>query len=290
MTRSSIDADFEFNDDPEGTSDMNAKTIDVDTDGIQSIGQASTAVVEQAGRAIAARPSTSVTPMDMIDRALMSNATPETLERLLALQERWEASQARKAFDEAMSAAKAEIPIISKNRTVDFTSSAGRTHYRHEDLAEIARTVNPILGKYGLSYRFRTSSAAGEPVSVTCIVSHRLGYFEENTLVGPRDESGKKNALQQVGSTLTYLQRMTLKAALGLAAAEDDDARRSGDIEDDGPITADQAKTIRDLCEETGTDIPKFCELMKVESVPELAASQYDRVIKSLEAKKRRVA
>lgn len=291
MTRTSIDNDFEFNDDPEGTAmSANTKTIDADIDGIKSIGQAGTAVVEQAGRAMAARQSAAVTPMDMIDRALMSNATPETLERLLALQERWEASQARKAFDEAMSAAKAEIPVISKNRQVDFTSSKGRTHYKHEDLAEIARTVNPILGKHGLSYRFRTSSAPAEPVSVTCIVSHRLGYFEENTLVGPRDESGNKNSLQQVGSTLTYLQRMTLKAALGLAAAEDDDARRSGDVEDDGPITADQAKTIRDLCEETGTDIPKFCELMKVESVPELAASQYDRVIKSLEAKKRRVA
>lgn len=251
---------------------------------------ASQALVEIDHEPAPRREVAAVTPMAMIDRALSSNATPETLERLLALQERWEASQARKAFDEAMSAAKAEIPVISKNRTVDFTSNAGRTHYRHEDLAEIARTVNPILGKHGLSYRFRTSSTAGEPVSVTCIVSHRLGYFEENTLTGPRDESGKKNALQQVGSTLTYLQRMTLKAALGLAAAEDDDARRSSDTQDDGPITEEQAAVIRALIEDTETDIQKFCELMKVESVPQLTIAQYPRVISSLEAKKRRLA
>src|SRR6184192_1899984 len=112
---------------------------------------ASQALVEIDHDPAPRREIAAVTPMAMIDRALSSNATPETLERLLALQERWEASQARKAFDEAMSAAKAEIPVISKNRTVDFTSNAGRTHYRHEDLAEIARTVNPILGKYGLS-------------------------------------------------------------------------------------------------------------------------------------------
>lgn len=231
-----------------------------------------------------------ITPMDMIDRALSSNATPETLERLLALQERWEANQARKAFDEAMSAAKSEIPVISKNRVVDFTSAKGRTHYKHEDLAEIARTVNPILGKHGLSYRFRTSSAANEPVSVTCIVSHRLGYFEENTLVGPRDDSGNKNSLQQVGSTLTYLQRMTLKAALGLAAAEDDDGKRSEEHQDSGPISAEQAQTIRRLCEDTETDIPKFCDLMRVESIPDLPAAEYARVVASLEAKKRRMA
>ena len=230
-----------------------------------------------------------ITPMDMLDRAVATGAPIETLEKLLSLQERWEANQARKAFDDAMAAAKAEIPVIFKSRVVDFTSAKGRTHYRYEDLAEIAKTVNPILGKHGLSYRFRTSSAVNEPVSVTCVVSHRLGYFEENTLTGPRDDSGNKNSLQQVGSTLTYLQRMTLKAALGLAASDDDDGKNSAG-DDDGPISEEQAATIRKLCEDTGTDIPKFCDLMKVESIPALPASQFDRVIKSLEAKKRRSA
>lgn len=229
------------------------------------------------------RPSNAVTPMDMIDRALASNATPETLERLLALQERWEANQARKAFDEAMAAAKAEIPVILKSRTVDFTSSKGRTHYRYEDLADVAKTVNPILGKHGLSYRFRTTAAIGEPISVTCIVSHRLGYSEENTLVGPRDESGNKNSLQQVGSTLTYLQRMTLKAALGLAAAEDDDGAKSE--AGNGTINEAQAETIRQLIEESGTPIEKFCEWAKIEVVPELLAVHFDKAVKVLKAR-----
>lgn len=240
---------------------------------------------------IAQPPTVAVTPMDMIDRALSSGASPETLERLLALQERWEANQGRKAFDEAMAAAKAEIPVISKNRTVDFTSSKGRTHYRHEDLAEVARTVNPILSKYGLSYRFRTTANANEPVSVTCIVSHRLGYSEENTLTARPDDSGNKNSIQQVGSTLTYLQRMTLKAALGLAAAEDDDGKKADHAPaDNRTISADQLKTILALIDETDTDTEKFCELMKVEAVPDLVASQYHKVVASLEAKKRRMA
>lgn len=231
-----------------------------------------------------------VTPMAMLDRALANGASLETLDKLFALQERWEASQARKAFDDAMASAKAEIPIISKSRTVDFTSNKGRTHYRYEDLAEIAKTINPILGKFGLSYRFRTTAQPNEPVIVTCIISHRLGYFEENTLTGPRDESGNKNSLQQVGSTLTYLQRMTLKAALGLAAAEDDDGRAGGGSDEDSPITDDQAATVRALIEETGTDIAKFCEWARVESIPEIQASQFKRAIDFLEAKKRKMA
>jgi len=230
-------------------------------------------------------PGAPITPMSMIDRALASGAAPETLEKLLALQERWEANQGRKAFDEAMAAAKAEIPTIRKNRTVDFTSSKGRTHYKHEDLAEIAATVNPILSKHGLSYRFRTSSGIGEPISVTCIVSHRLGYCEENTLVGPRDDSGNKNAIQQVGSTLTYLQRMTLKAALGLAASDDDDGAKSSDPYSD-PINPAQVARVLALIEATGTDIEKFCNYHGVPAVPALTAGQLPRALASLEKKR----
>lgn len=241
-------------------------------------------IQESQGRQIVSDAPAIVTPMTMIDRALATGAAPETLEKLLALQERWEANQGRKAFDEAMAAAKAEIPTIRKNRTVDFTSSKGRTHYRHEDLAEIAATVNPILSKFGLSYRFKTTNAPNEPITVTCIITHRMGYFEETTLSGPRDDSGNKNAIQQVGSTLTYLQRMTLKAALGLAASEDDDGRKSS--ESDEPINQAQAARVLALIEETGTDTEKFCTYLGIESITAMPATVLPRALASLNKKK----
>ena len=70
-----------------------------------------------------------------------------------------------------------------------------------------------------LSYRWRTTSEINQPVSVTCIVSHRSSYSETNTPSAGRDDSGKKNSIQQVGSTITYLQRYTLKAALGFGGS-----------------------------------------------------------------------
>jgi hypothetical protein len=219
--------------------------------------------------------SNAITPSDMIARALERGASIETLEKLITLQERWEANQARKAYDAAMASAKAEIPVISKNRTVDFTSAKGRTHYRHEDLGEIARTVTPILARFGLSYRFRTSANVNEPVHVTCIISHRDGHFEEVTLPGPRDESGNKNSLQAVGSTLTYLQRMTLKAALGLAASEDDDGKGS-QTGTANPISADDAASLRAKMQAAGLAEARFCTVMKIEAVEDLPSSKYD--------------
>jgi hypothetical protein len=164
--------------------------------------------------------------LSILNRVITDPNLPmERVNQAFDFYERMEKRNAKIAFDLAMANAKSEIPTISKNRTVDFTSAKGRTHYQHEDLGEIARTVDPILSKYGLSYRWRTSAEPNEPVRVTCIVSHREGHFEENSLPAPRDESGNKNNIQAIGSTVTYLQRYTLKAALGLAVSHDDDGQ-----------------------------------------------------------------
>jgi len=226
-----------------------------------------------------------VTPMALIDRAMSSGATPEVLEKLLSLQERWEAGQSRKAFDDAMASAKAELPTIKKNREVDFTSAKGRTHYKHEDLAEVSRTVTPILGKYGISYRYRTNSAPNDPITVTCIVSHRLGHFEETTLSAGRDDSGNKNSIQQIGSTLTYLQRMTLKAALGLAASDDDDDGAKADAAAE-TVSDVQLQSLIDLAEEVGADRNKFCKYMQVVSLSDVPAKEYNRAVAALNAKR----
>lgn len=230
-----------------------------------------------------AQPLSVMTPMAMLEKAVTNNASLEVVEKLMTLQERWEANEGRKAFDNAMADAKAEIPVIMKNRVVDFTSQKGRTHYRHEDLAEIARTVSPILAKHGLSYRYRTTSNLNEPVTVTCIVSHRDGHFEENTLSAGRDDSGNKNSIQAVGSTLTYLQRMTLKAALGLAASDDDD----GAVSDGKPetISQDQVGELQALIESKSADKARFLKYYKIERLGDLPASRFKDAMALLVAK-----
>lgn len=224
-----------------------------------------------------------VTPMDMLNRAVQSGASLEMVAKLMDLQDRWKASQSLEAFNEAMAAAKAEIPTISKNREVDFTSAKGRTHYRYEDLGNIANTVQPILAKHGLSYRYRATSNVNEPVTVTCIVSHGAGHYEEITLTAGRDESGNKNSIQAVGSTITYLQRMTLKAALGLAVSNDDDGKQA-----DAPaaITLEQVEQLVTLADEVGADKEAFCRYLKVGGFADIPAKDFPRAIAALNKKR----
>jgi len=71
--------------------------------------------------------------------------------------------------------------------------------------------------------------------------------------------------------------------ALGLAAAQDDDGKAAGIGE---TITDDQVNTLRDLIEEVGADLPKFCAYLRVEALADLRQSDFKRAAAALEAKR----
>lgn len=219
-------------------------------------------------------PSTAVTPMVMLAQAVERGADITVIEKMMGLSERWEANQARKAFDAAVSNAKAEIPPVVRNRE-------GHNKARYADFAAIAAVVDPILSRHGLSYRFR--STQGDRINVACILSHKDGHFEETTLSGPADTSGNKNAVQAIGSTLTYLQRYSLVQALGLAASNDDDGKAAGM----GPtITEDQVGELVALIEDVKADKAGFLKYMKIDALADLPASQFKRACDALNAKR----
>lgn len=219
--------------------------------------------------------SQALTPMDMLDRAVTSGASVETLEKLMGLQERYERNNARKAFDEAVALAKAQIKPVARTAT-------GHNSKKYADFAAIARAVDPIITKHGLNYRFRSSQDEGR-INVTCVLSHKFGHSEETTLSGPADTSGSKNAIQAIGSTLTYLQRYSLVQMLGLAASDDDDGKAGGAGE---AISAEQVAQLQSLIVEVAADIPKFCKYMKVARIEEITSKTFPAAVAALEAKR----
>jgi hypothetical protein len=220
-------------------------------------------------------PVPTVTPLDMLNRAVLAGADIAMIEKLMALHERWDANQARKAFDEAVAAAKRDIPPITRNVT-------GHNAKKYADFAAIAKVVDPIIGAHGLSYRFRTTQT--DRISVTCILSHKAGHAEETTLSGPADTSGNKNAIQAIGSTLTYLQRYSLVQMLGLAAGNDDDGKAAGDGE---KITEQQAEEIADKCAAVADGFDtSFCNYFGIDKISDLPVKDYQRAIIAIGKKK----
>lgn len=275
-----------------------ALTIDNDVDQIQSVGQAAAKVVQQAGQAMVERKETplaaadrrEMTPMEMVGRALEMGVSADILKQMMDLRDREEARNARLAFTKAVAAAKAELRPIIKTRVVDYQPQGkDRVHYRHEDLAGIDEQITPVLTTHGLSYRYEADNGVDRPITITCILEHVDGHSTRTPLSGPADSGAGKNSLQAIASTTTYLQRYTLKLALGLSVSHDDDGKAAGSQEA-GTISAEQRDKLLALITEVDADIVKVCAYLKVEGIAELPASQFDRAVAALEAKRRKSA
>lgn len=261
----------------------NVKTIEADVDGIVSVGQAADAVVKKAGQALAERKEAAtapaerreMSPLEMVGRALEMGASPEILKQMMDLRDREEARNAKLAFTKAVAAAKAELRPIMKTRTVNYKpDNKPLVNYRHEDLAGIEAQVTPILTKHGLSYRFDSDNGVDRPITVTCILEHVDGHSTRTALSGPADSGAGKNSLQAIASTTTYLQRYTLKLALGLSVSNDDDGRGADDVA--GPISEEQLARMLALLSESGADTQIFCEKYKIDAVKDLPASKFE--------------
>lgn len=161
-------------------------------------------------------------PMQLLSLAIEKGTSIDQLERLMDLQERWEAKERRKLFFEALAKFQAKAPALKKAKIANVaTRTGGSFQYKYADLGSITQEIKKPLSDAGLSYRWEFAEN-GDKMKVTCIISHVAGHVETTTMEGPRDTSGAKNDIQQVGSTHTYLQRYTLIGALGLSTAEQD--------------------------------------------------------------------
>jgi hypothetical protein len=202
------------------------------------------AIVEQPA---APPPSNIMTPMTLLQMAVQQGADLDRLERLFALKREYEADEARKASNAAFAAFKDEAVRIIKNRTVKDGPLKGKSF---AELYAVVNAVTPALSKHGLSVSWSVVADEKDWIKVRCTLKHVAGYSEFVEQGGPPDTGGAKNAIQARASTVTYLERYTLKAILGLAEQDDDDDGDGGAQtrdeqqrkRDEPPAAYDQAK------------------------------------------------
>lgn len=220
--------------------------------------------------------SLTTTPATLLEIAVSQNADIEKLEKLMDLHMKWEQNEARKAYHAAMAAFKADPPAIGKDKHVQYSTSKGMTDYKHSSLANVTSTINKALSKHGLSASWKT--AQSELITVTCTITHILGHSESTSLSAAPDQSGGKNNIQAIGSTVSYLERYTILAITGLASSDMDDDGR-------GPvafITGEQANELQSIIDDNnlnpeGEYIPKFLKWIKAESIAEIHSSDFSK-------------
>lgn len=190
-----------------------------------------------------------ITPMSILQIAVGQGQDVDKLTKLMELQERFEANEARKAFNVAMAEFKKAPPQILKNHLVTYKPEGKpEVRYWHSTLDNVCEKVIPALSAVGISHKW--TIAQGEfGIAVTCVLTHVLGHSEATTLRSSPDASGGKNPIQAIVSAVSYMERHSLLASVGMATEEmDDDAKKayeqSGGLRDE--VIAEQVNFIRD--------------------------------------------
>lgn len=168
--------------------------------------------------------NTASNPQSLIQLAIESKLPIEHLEKLMALKERYDAIEAKKEFLTSMNQFQGLCPVLEKTKLVSF----GTTKYKYAPLGEITEAIKSPMKETKLSFRWEMTDETDKLIC-TCIVSHISGHNEKSTMSAEKDKSGGKNEIQSRGSTITYLQRYTLIAALGISTADEDVDGRTDD-------------------------------------------------------------
>lgn len=140
------------------------------------------------------------------------------LEKIIELQERILRHNAESAFNVAFSRMQPHIPTIIERASTDKTSYA--------PLEDIIEQIRPVLAAHGFSLGFRTEWPDPKTVKVIGVLTHDQGHSRTSEFLSAADQTGSKNAIQALGSAVSYGKRYTTKDLLCIVTrSEDDDAQ-----------------------------------------------------------------
>ncbi len=162
------------------------------------------------------------TPMDLLQMAVTQGADLDKLQKLMELQERWEANMARKAFNASFAAFKSEAVTLLRTKEITDGPLKGK---KHVELGGIVKAATPALSKHGLSISWKLSRDEKDWMEVACTLRHVDGHSESVSMGAAPDSGPGRNAIQARGSAKTYLERYTATAILGLAPEDDEDGQ-----------------------------------------------------------------
>lgn len=170
---------------------------------------------QEPGSVPAPAQSSSGSLIPMIDKLVdRPDFDVEKLERLLDMQQRIVERGAMEQFNTAMAMMQDDMPSIEERGQAHNTKYA-----TFEDINDIAK---PIMKRHGFAVSFRVHNIQGG-IEVTGVLMHRGGHREETTMTLPLDTSGSKNAVQAVGSSVSYGKRYVMSALLNITTRGADD-------------------------------------------------------------------
>jgi len=220
--------------------------------------------------------------LDIISRVASDpNLDASKLMTLLDAQERIMNKNAEIAFNDAMSRLSSKMPRIVRSGSVGYKNKdSGKMEeaFKFARWEDIDQKIRPLLAEEGFSLSFNSQAREGGGAVITGTLSHVGGHSRSASLPLALDNSGGKNNIQGMGSTISYGKRYTATMLLNIVTiGEDDDGDGDHDI-----LTNEQAVEIDLMIPKDPAYKTRFLKFMGVKDVQSIHAGDYQKAVDAL--------
>lgn len=219
------------------------------------------------------------------DAASNPNVDVAKMKELLAMQREIEQVGQARLFNEAMIAAKEEMPAIVRDRENPHTRS------RYATLEKVSKEIDKVARKHGFGMSFgMDESTILNHHRIICDLMHTGGHVRHYHVDLPSDSVGAKGTsnktpVQGIGSTISYARRYLKLMMFDLhIIGEDNDGNavgKSPDAPAETVITSEQIKLLSSAIDFCGVGLPRFLENYKIKELSELPATMFNEAKKA---------
>ncbi len=199
------------------------------------------------------------------------------MRELLAMQKEIIGEERRIAYVDAMSKAQNALPQFVKSARVVVK---GTERSRFAPIEDIDAVLRPICFEYGFTIDDDVKAIDGKNVLVICKVSHKDGHFVEKTLPVPIDFSDYRSGSQSTVASVTLAKRHLRKMHFNIVERGED-----SNGENKEAITEAESAALTKMITDSKSDVAKFLQHFKVESVSVLLRKDYPEALQMLKAK-----
>ena len=242
-------------------------------------------------------PGTLAESSSIIQRALDTGITAESLEKMYAVHERMVEADARRQFNAALAAFQHDCPAMPRSGEhggFKRTNAKGaKVPGRYTTLEDIDKAISPFLKECGLAYDWEETetSERGGLVWFRCYlrIRHIAGHSERKT--GPEIpmELGSTNVADRAASAQSRAHRMALVYGLGLCSMSEDDLDQPPPAEPVSEFNARELIDLLDALEHVTTREKRqawerrlFASL-NIESIEQVPADKFDWLAKHIQ-------
>jgi len=170
---------------------------------------------------------------------------------------------------------------------IDAPSNAKGHNHEYADLNAMLKIARPLLAKNGLALS-QLIGTAEDMVTVESVLMHESGEYISSTISVPSGASGKMmNALQAIGSSVSYARRYALAALLNFTKNGDDDDGQSVNAVKYMPqpnkpisltacINESQVIELIMLIKQAGKDKDKLLDYYKIDKIEQFPLNSFE--------------